>query len=207
MCVLARRRLRSRPMDASLGVASIDTSPGHYRRRSESARDKRVRRVAASQNHLLPTIPGRYRVIENMDDFRALDPVFRIIEEGLAAFVDGEHFFDMLADDVAFDFVITVPDYPRHVVGRDDLIELYRGYGSVFRRGCGGQQRGYMSRRCTSNAKRLVVAAHQTRRVPGRRIRSWLTEFRHTQFGPPAVSRVRPGGRRTPPDPSRPPAA
>ena len=67
-----------------------------------------------------------------MDDFRALDPFFRIIEEGLAAFVDGEHFFDMLADDVAFDFVITVPDYPRHVVGRDNLIELYRGYGSVF---------------------------------------------------------------------------
>jgi len=71
-------------------------------------------------------------VIENMDDFRALDPFFRIIEEGLAAFVDGEHFFDMLAHDVAFDFVITVPDYPRHVVGRDNLIELYRGYGSAF---------------------------------------------------------------------------
>jgi uncharacterized protein len=71
-------------------------------------------------------------VIENMDDFRALDPFFRIIEEGLAPFVDGEHFFDMLAHDVAFDFVITVPDYPRHVVGRDNLIELYRGYGSVF---------------------------------------------------------------------------
>jgi len=25
-----------------------------------------------------------------------------------------------------------VPDYPRHVVGRDNLIELYRGYGSTF---------------------------------------------------------------------------
>ena len=71
-------------------------------------------------------------MIENMDDFRALDPFFRIIEEGLAVYVDGEHFFDMLAHDVAFDFVITVPGYPRHVVGRDNLIELYRGYGSVF---------------------------------------------------------------------------
>jgi uncharacterized protein len=46
--------------------------------------------------------------------------------------VDGEHFFDSLADDVVFDFVITVPDYPRHVVGRDNIIELYRGYGSTF---------------------------------------------------------------------------
>jgi uncharacterized protein len=71
-------------------------------------------------------------VIENMDDFRALDPFFRVIERGLAEFVDGEHFFDVLADDVVFDFIITVPDYPRRIVGRDNLVELYRGYGSVF---------------------------------------------------------------------------
>jgi uncharacterized protein len=67
-----------------------------------------------------------------MNDFRALDPFFRVIEQGLAGLVDGEHFFDLLADDVVFDFVITVPDYPRHVVGRDNIIELYRGYGSTF---------------------------------------------------------------------------
>ena len=67
-----------------------------------------------------------------MDDFRALEPFFRVIERGLAEFVDGEHFFDVLADDVVFDFIITVPDYPRRVVGRDNLVELYRGYGSVF---------------------------------------------------------------------------
>ena len=46
--------------------------------------------------------------------------------------MDGDHFFDLLAEDVVFDFVITVPDYPRHVVGRDNLIELYRGSGSTF---------------------------------------------------------------------------
>jgi len=71
-------------------------------------------------------------VIENMDDFRALDPFFRVIEEGLAGFVDGKHFFEMMAEDVVFDFVITVPGYPRHVVGRDNLVELFRGYGSAF---------------------------------------------------------------------------
>ena len=49
------------------------------------------------------------RLIEDMDDFRALDPFFRIIEHGLAGFVDGGHFFDLLADDVVVDFVITVP--------------------------------------------------------------------------------------------------
>jgi len=67
--------------------------------------------------------------MRDIEDFRALDPFFRIIEQGLQGLADGEHFFELLADDVVFDFVITVPDYPRRVVGRDNLIELYRGYG------------------------------------------------------------------------------
>jgi ketosteroid isomerase-like protein len=72
-------------------------------------------------------------VIDNIEDFRALDPFFRIIEEGLRGYTDGEHFFDLLAEDVIVDFVITVPGYPRHVTGRQNLIELYRGYGATFR--------------------------------------------------------------------------
>ena len=71
-------------------------------------------------------------MIRDIEDFRALNPFFRIIEQGLQGLADGDHFFELLADDVVFDFVITVPDYPRQVVGRDNLIELYRGYGSTF---------------------------------------------------------------------------
>ena len=71
-------------------------------------------------------------MIRDIEDFRALDPFFRIIEKGLQGLVDGDHFFNLLADDVVFDFIITVPNYPRHVDGRDKLIELYRGYGSTF---------------------------------------------------------------------------
>jgi len=65
-------------------------------------------------------------LIRDIEDFRALEPFFRIIEQGLQGLADGDHFFELLADDVVFDFVITVPDYPRRVVGRDNLIELYR---------------------------------------------------------------------------------
>jgi ketosteroid isomerase-like protein len=85
-----------------------------------------------TQNHLLPTIVGRHSVIDNMDDFRGLDAFFRIIEQGLAGYVDGEHFYDLLAEDVVFDAIIAGPDYPRHVVGRDNFIELCRGYGVVL---------------------------------------------------------------------------
>jgi ketosteroid isomerase-like protein len=66
---------------------------------------------------------------EDLNDFAALDPFFRIIEEGLAGFAEGNHFFDLLAEDVVFEYVITVPGYPRLVVGRSAVVELYRPYG------------------------------------------------------------------------------
>jgi ketosteroid isomerase-like protein len=70
--------------------------------------------------------------IDNLDDFSALDPFFRIIEDGLRGSADGDHFFDLLSDSVVFDYVITVPGYPRHVVGRTAVAELYRPYGATF---------------------------------------------------------------------------
>jgi uncharacterized protein len=70
--------------------------------------------------------------ISALDDFGALDPFFRIIEQGLGGIADGEHFFDLLADDVVFEYVITVPGYPRRVVGRAAVAELYRPYGDTF---------------------------------------------------------------------------
>jgi ketosteroid isomerase-like protein len=70
--------------------------------------------------------------ISDLDDFKALDPLFLIIAKGLEGFADGEHFFDLLAEDVIFDYIITVPDYPRHVEGRTAVAELYRPYGNVI---------------------------------------------------------------------------
>ena len=34
--------------------------------------------------------------ITDLDDFKALDPFFRIIEQGLDGIADGGHFFDLL---------------------------------------------------------------------------------------------------------------
>ena len=71
-------------------------------------------------------------MVDNIEDFRALDPFFRIIEEGLREYVDGDHFFDLLAEDVIFDYIITTPGYPRHVEGRKAVAELYRPYGTMI---------------------------------------------------------------------------
>jgi ketosteroid isomerase-like protein len=70
--------------------------------------------------------------IDGLDDFTALEPFFRIIEEGLAGFVDGEHFFDLLAEDVVFEYVVSVPGYPARVAGRQAVAALYRNYGSAM---------------------------------------------------------------------------
>jgi ketosteroid isomerase-like protein len=70
--------------------------------------------------------------VENLDDFKALEPFFHIIERGLDGLVDGHHFFELFTDDAVTEFVITVPGYPRRVEGRDALAELYRGYGDTI---------------------------------------------------------------------------
>ena len=69
---------------------------------------------------------------EGMGEFAALDPFFRIVQEGLAGLVDGDHFFELLAEDVVVEYVVSVPGYPRRVEGRGAVADLYRGYGEVM---------------------------------------------------------------------------
>lgn len=69
--------------------------------------------------------------------FDALDPFFDVVMEGLSPFVDGEHYFDTLADDVLFEFRYEIPGWPRVTRGRDNLMALYSGYGRNIRLGRG----------------------------------------------------------------------
>ena len=61
-------------------------------------------------------------------NFGADGPFFRIIREGLTGLADGEDSFDLLTDDVVFEYVIPVPGYPRRVDGRQGIIDLYSNY-------------------------------------------------------------------------------
>jgi ketosteroid isomerase-like protein len=64
--------------------------------------------------------------------FGANSPFFLIIKEGLDSLVDGDDYFDLLAQDVVFEYVISVPGYPRRVEGRQNIIDLYSGYGDYM---------------------------------------------------------------------------
>lgn len=65
---------------------------------------------------------------DDSSNFGADGPFFRIIRQGLDGLVAGEDYYDLLADDVVFEYVITVPGYPRRVQGRQNIIDLYRDY-------------------------------------------------------------------------------
>ena len=66
-------------------------------------------------------------------NFGANGPFFHIIRQGLDGLVEGEDYYDLLADDVVFNYVISVPGYPRHVEGRQSIIDLYRGYDDYMK--------------------------------------------------------------------------
>ena len=80
-------------------------------------------------------------LIANLADFAALDPFFRIIEQGLDGLAGPGHFFDLLADDITVDYVVTVPGYPRHVEGHAALWSRPARPGLAQRRGRGVGQR------------------------------------------------------------------
>jgi ketosteroid isomerase-like protein len=62
--------------------------------------------------------------------FRALDPFFSVVMEGLSKYTDGKHYFDTLADGVLFEFRYHMPGWPQAVRGRAELMSLYSGYGN-----------------------------------------------------------------------------
>src|SRR5438067_11927470 len=70
--------------------------------------------------------------LTDLDDFKAIDPFFRIIEKDLDGIADSGHFFDLLAEKVILDYIITTPGYPRRVEGRRAVAELYRPYGTMI---------------------------------------------------------------------------
>jgi len=62
--------------------------------------------------------------------FHALDPFFEIIQKGLAGRVDGEHFFDMMAEGLVFESLYNLPGWPTTIRGPAELMDALSGYGN-----------------------------------------------------------------------------
>ena len=65
--------------------------------------------------------------------YDALNPFFGILMKGLAGLVDGEHFFETIADDALFDFRYNFPGWPLTIRGRAGLMDQFSGYGNTIR--------------------------------------------------------------------------
>src|SRR4029077_17825644 len=61
--------------------------------------------------------------------FEALNPWFEVVRKGLAGLVDGEHFFDMFAEDAVFESRYDLPGWPMRIRGRAKLVAALSGYG------------------------------------------------------------------------------
>ena len=55
-------------------------------------------------------------------------PYFDLVRAALSNLVDGEHFFDIVTDDVVYEVLYDFPGWPRVINGRTDLMAAFRGY-------------------------------------------------------------------------------
>src|SRR6516162_1942397 len=62
-------------------------------------------------------------------EHKALDPFFDVVMKGLKGLVEGEHYYDAIAEDAQFEFLYRFPGWPEVIRGRENLIAAYSGYG------------------------------------------------------------------------------
>jgi len=56
------------------------------------------------------------------------DPFYDIIMQGLQGEVDGEHFWDAVAEDAVFEFLYVFPGFPSVINGRKAYMDWFGGY-------------------------------------------------------------------------------
>src|ERR1700745_517105 len=61
--------------------------------------------------------------------YEAARPYYELVRRALGELVEGEHFFDIVADDVVYEVLYDFPGWPRIVQGRADLMARFKGYG------------------------------------------------------------------------------
>jgi ketosteroid isomerase-like protein len=65
--------------------------------------------------------------MRNYAAYRAADPYFSLVRAALGDLVDGEHFFDIVTEDVVYEVLYDL-GWPRVIQGRTNLMAAFRGY-------------------------------------------------------------------------------
>jgi ketosteroid isomerase-like protein len=78
------------------------------------------------------TMPGK--VDRNHPAFnKNSEPFYRIVMEGLKGEVDGEHFWDAVAENAVFEFLYNIPGFTNKIKGRKAYMDWFSGYSNVLR--------------------------------------------------------------------------
>ena len=60
--------------------------------------------------------------------YEPANPYFDLVRGALGDLVDGEHFFDIVTDDVIYEVLYDIAGWPRIIGGRADLMAQFKGY-------------------------------------------------------------------------------
>ena len=74
-------------------------------------------------------INGNPMATDRYPEHKALNPFFDVVMKGLRGLVNGEHYYDAIADDAQFEFLYRFPGWAAVIHGRDNLIAAYSSYG------------------------------------------------------------------------------
>jgi uncharacterized protein len=60
------------------------------------------------------------------------EPFYSVIMEGLKGEVDGEHFWDVIAEDAVFEFLYNFPGFTHKIEGRKAYMDWFGGYTNIL---------------------------------------------------------------------------
>jgi len=60
--------------------------------------------------------------------YQGAEPYFNLVRGALGDLVDGEHFFDILADNVIYEVLYDIAGWPQTIRGRADLMAQFKSY-------------------------------------------------------------------------------
>ena len=60
--------------------------------------------------------------------YKCAEPYFNPVRLALGDLVDGEHFFDIVADNIAYEVLYDIAGWPQTIRGRADLMAQFRGF-------------------------------------------------------------------------------
>jgi uncharacterized protein len=71
-------------------------------------------------------------VMKKYAEYEAAEPYFDLVRKALGDLVDGEHFFDVIADNIVYEVRYDL-GWPRRIEGRADLMNQFGGYGAYIK--------------------------------------------------------------------------